>query len=71
MSEETPEKTDRSYNNRLYPDDQKKVDEFVSRGINSVDRKPFKPIRMMLLLILVVTGLSVLSQFLARFAGIE
>jgi len=71
MSEETPEKTDRSYNNRLYPEDQQKVDEFITRGVNSVERKPFKPVRLMILLILVVTGLSIFSQFLVRFAGIE
>jgi len=71
MTEQPPEKTDRSFNNSLYPEDQKKVDEFITRGVNSVERKPFKPVRMMILLLLVVTGLSILSQFLARFAGVE
>ena len=71
MTEEPKDKTDRSYNNSLYPEDQEKVDEFISRGVNSVERKPFKPGRMMLLLILVVTSLSILSQFLARYAGVD
>ena len=70
MNEESPEKLDRSYQNRLYPEDQKKVDEFTSRGINSVDRKPFKLGRLIIMLIVVVTGLSILSQFLARWAGV-
>ena len=70
MTEELPDKSDRSYNNSLYPEDQKKVDEFVSRGINSVPRKPFRPLRLVLLLIVVVTLLSILSQGLARWAGI-
>jgi hypothetical protein len=70
MTEELPDKSDRSYNNSLYPDDQKKVDEFVNRGINSVQRKPFRPLRLMLMLVFVVTALSILSQFLARWAGI-
>jgi hypothetical protein len=70
MTEELPDKPDRSYNNSLYPDDQKKVDEFVNRGINSVQRKPFRPLRLILLLVFVVTALSILSQFLARWAGI-
>ena len=70
MTEESPDKSDRSYNNSLYPEDQKKVDEFVNRGINSVQRKPFRPLRLMLMLIVVVTALSILSQFLARWAGI-
>jgi hypothetical protein len=70
MTEELPDKSDRSYNNSLYPDDQKKVDEFVNRGINSVQRKPFRPLRLILMLVFVVTALSILSQFLARWAGI-
>jgi len=70
MSQESPEEQDRSYQNSLYPEDQKKVDEFVSRGVNSVERKPFRPGRLLLLLMAVVIGLSLLSQFLARWAGI-
>jgi hypothetical protein len=66
----TDEPRDRSYNNSLYPEDQKKVDEFVSRGINSVERKPFRPLRLVFMLIAVVTILSVFSQFLARWAGV-
>ena len=70
MTEDNSDKQDKSYQNRLYPEDQAKVDEFVKRGINSVPRKPFRPMRLLLLLIAVVLGLSVLSQFLARWAGI-
>ena len=70
MTEESPDKSDRSYSNSLYPDDQKKVDEFVNRGINSVERKPFRPGRLLIMLIIVVTALSLLSQFLPRWAGI-
>ncbi|NQX88824.1 MAG: DUF3094 family protein [Halioglobus sp.] len=71
MSDEPENNSDRSYNNRLHPEDQEKVDDFINRGVNSVERKPFKPGRMMFLLIVVVTGLSLLSQFLARYAGID
>ena len=70
MSEKLPEQQDRSYINSLYPEDQKKVDEFVNRGINAVQRKPFRPLRLMIMLIIVVTALSFLSQFLARWAGV-
>ena len=70
MSEKLPEQQDRSYSNSLYPEDQKKVDEFVKRGINAVQRKPFRPLRLMIMLIVVVTALSILSQFLARWAGV-
>ena len=70
MSEKLPDQQDRSYSNSLYPEDQKKVDEFVNGGINAVQRKPFRPLRLMLMLIVVVTALSILSQFLARWAGV-
>ena len=70
MADKPEENLDKSYQNRLYPEDQAKVDEFIKRGVNSVERKPFRPMRLLLLLIVVVLGLSVFSQFLARWAGI-
>ncbi len=68
----TPEskQTDSSYKTRLYPDDQAKVDEFVSSGINSVERKPFRPGRLLVLLVVVVVSLSVFSQYMASLIGI-
>lgn len=70
MTQDQREQKDSSYNNSLYPEDQKKVDEFVTRGVNSVERKPFRPVLLMIMLVVVVTLLSVLSQFLASWAGI-
>lgn len=70
MSEQQPDYSDRSFQNQLKPEDQARVDDFISRGVNSVERKPFRPIRMVLLLIGVVTLLSVFSQLLARWAGV-
>lgn len=70
MIEETPDKQDRSHQNRLYPDDQARVDEFIKHGINSVERKPFRPLRLLLVLVVVVMTLSIFSQFLARWAGV-
>ena len=70
MTSVTTEKEDSSAKNRLYPEDQAKVDAFVSEGINAVQRKPFRPGRLILILIAVVTVLSLLSQFIARWAGI-
>lgn len=55
---------------RLYPEDQAKVDAFLQRGVNSVERKPFRPLRLIALLIVVVTGFSLLSQGIARWAGV-
>ena len=59
-----------SNENKLYPEDQAKVDEFLSRGVNSVERKAFKPLRLMLILLVIVSGLSVFSLLLARTAGV-
>ena len=70
MSDKQEENLDSSYQNRLYPDDQAKVDEFISRGVNSVERKPFRPMRLLILLMVVVIGLSILRQVLARWSGI-
>lgn len=55
---------------RLYPEDQAKVDEFLKRGVNSVERKPFRPLFLVFLLIAVVTGFSLLSQLIPRVAGV-
>jgi hypothetical protein len=46
------------------------VDEFIKRGVNSVERRPFKPFKLLLFLVGVVTVLSVFSQLLAKWAGV-
>ena len=61
---------EKRYKNNLYPEDQEKVDGFLERGVNSVERKPFRPGRLLIMLIVVVVGLSIFSQWLARWAGI-
>jgi hypothetical protein len=70
MTEKNTEQQDASYQNRLYPEDQEKVDEFIKRGVNSVERGPFRPFRLLLFLVGVVTALSVFSQLLAKWAGV-
>ena len=54
----------------LRPEDQARVDAFLKRGVNSVERKPFRPIYLMILLIVVVASLSLFSQWLAKQAGV-
>jgi hypothetical protein len=70
MTDDSQDRTDASYQNRLYPEDQAKVDEFIKRGVNSVERKPFRPLWLLVMLIVVVTGLSIFSQWLADAAGV-
>ncbi len=63
---ESPEDTP----DRLYPEDQARVDAFLKRGVNSVERKPFRPMLLLGVLVVIVTALSVLSLFLADWAGV-
>ena len=55
---------------KLSEADQAKVDDFLERGVNSVERKPFRPLRLIFLLVAVVAGFSLLSQGIAQWAGI-
>ena len=55
---------------KLSDADQAKVDAFLARGVNAVDRKPFKPLFLIFLLIVVVAGFSLLSQGIAQWAEI-
>jgi len=73
MTEEQPQRSSVTPDDgpRLKPEDQARVDEFLKRGVNSVERKPFRPLLLMILLIVVVLGLSFFSQLLAHFAGVN
>ena len=55
---------------KLSDTDQAKVDAFLARGVNAVERKPFKPLFLIFLLIVVVAGFSLLSQGIAQWAEI-
>lgn len=55
---------------RLYPEDQARVDAYLKDGFNSVERKPFRPMRLMIMLAVVVTLFTGMSMVIARVAGI-
>jgi hypothetical protein len=61
---------DSTESQKLSQDDQAKVDGFLERGVNSVERKPFRPLFLIFLLMAVVAGFSLLSQGIAQWAGI-
>lgn len=50
---------------RLYPDDQKRVDEYLQLPQNSVERKPFKVWWLLFSLAVIVLGLGLFSRYLA------
>lgn len=55
---------------RLYPEDQARVDSVLHTGYNDVERKPFRPLYMMIMLNAVIIILLVLSKWLVHRAGI-
>ena len=62
--------TDTDDAKKLSDADQAKVNAFLKRGVNSVERKPFKPLFLIFLLMAVVAAFSLLSQGIAQWAGI-
>lgn len=50
---------------RLNPEDQQKVDQYLSAPQHQVERKPFRPMLMLGLVLIVVIGLGLLSRTLS------
>ncbi len=59
-----------SKDRKLYPEDQARVDSVLHKGYNSVERKPFRPLYMMIMVNVVVVVLLFLSKWLVHSAGI-
>lgn len=55
---------------RLSPEDQARVDQFISQGVNSVERKPFRVWLLLGAIFVVLTGLGLLSFGFARILGV-
>lgn len=51
---------------RLNPDDQKRVEQYLSAPQHQVERQPFKVWRLLLVIMIVVIGLGLLSRLLSR-----
>jgi hypothetical protein len=54
----------------LYPEDLERVKKVTSSGIHSVDRKPFKPWKMIVLVMVVLAVLMTISQIIAKVVGV-
>lgn len=50
--------------------DQARVEGFLERGVNATERRPFRPIVLIVMLMVVVAGFSLLSQGIARWSGV-
>lgn len=57
--------------NKLYPEDQAKVDAFLKQGYNNVERKPYRPLKLLGILLIMVTTISVGALVLAALSGIH
>ncbi len=55
---------------KLSPEDQARVDDFISRGVNSVERGPFRVWLLLGVILLVLTGLSIFSYAIAWLHGV-
>lgn len=55
---------------RLYPEDQARVDAVTRRGVNSVERKPFRVWTLLGVILLALTILSGISFVIARLEGV-
>jgi hypothetical protein len=51
---------------RLNPDDQKRVEQYLSAPQHQVERQPFRLWRLLLIILAAVIGLGLLSRFLSR-----
>ncbi|MEI2833025.1 DUF3094 family protein [Pseudomonas mosselii] len=50
---------------RLNPEDQRRVDEYLSAPQRQVERRPFRPLLLLLLVVAVTIGLGLLSRLLS------
>lgn len=57
--------------NQLNDEDMARVKKYLDTPVASVDRKPFRPLKLLAVLLVIVSFFSVVSIFFARMAGVE
>lgn len=55
---------------RLSDEDQANVDEFVRSGYNATERRPFRPLLLLLVLWVIVSLLGFIAWFYAKKLGV-
>jgi len=58
-----------SEENKLSKEDQDRIDNYLESGFNSVERKPFRPWRLVAVIWVVVAALGYISWFIGKQAG--
>ena len=51
---------------RLNPDDQKRVEHYLSAPQHQIERQPFRVWRLLTVIVVIVIGLGLLSRLLSR-----
>ena len=54
----------------LYPEDQAKVDAFLKTNVNTVERRPFKPLKLLLVIIISLVVMTLIAFFVAPNHGV-
>jgi uncharacterized protein involved in response to NO len=54
---------------KLTKEDQDKVDSYLQSGFNKIERQPFRPLRLLGALWVVVTALGLVSWYIGKQAG--
>lgn len=54
----------------LHPNDQKKVDHFLGSNVNAVERKPFSPLRLLAVIVVVLVALTAIAYWIAFHHGV-
>lgn len=55
---------------KLSAEDQARVDAYIQRGYNDVERKPFRPLVLLFFLFLIVSSLGIASYLIAKAVGV-
>ncbi|BBM00912.1 DUF3094 family protein [Microbulbifer sp. GL-2] len=55
---------------KLSEEDQARVDHYLQSGVNKVERKPFRPWLLLLVVVVALTMLSLVSVYIAKTKGV-
>ncbi|ABD82388.1 DUF3094 family protein [Saccharophagus degradans] len=55
---------------KLYPEDQQKVDEYLQSSVHQVERAPFRPLRLLAIIGVILLILTGLSFVIAKSQGV-
>jgi hypothetical protein len=54
---------------KLSDEDKARIEQFLNTPVNQVKRKPFRPLYLLIMLMLVISLLMILSEYLASLIG--